>query len=352
MPLRVRGLEGPVQLHLPAAGRRGGGRRPAAGPDRRCRTTPRSASGARSARPGDPPARAPGRRHTVTGDRAELAWEPSPSRPGPRSASAPGSARARPGARPADGVSPRPPATGPPQADVVIVNTHLYATALATGGELLPPHDLVVFDEAHELEDIASAALRLRDRRRAASRRWPDRPGRCSTTPPPPPRSRKPGWRLAEGLCAPPRRHPAPTARTTTARAPVTVARERVARLQAEVRRAMRPGADGDAGADPGIRARYLRAQQAPGHLLGDLDQVMELSEPPGRLGRGARPRARCCEVAPLDVGEAFRERLWSRVDAPTAVLTSATIPPRLGRTARTAARVVRHARRRQPLRL
>jgi len=30
---------------------------------------------------------------------------------------------------------------------------------LAIDGELLPPHDLVVFDEAHELEDIASAAF-------------------------------------------------------------------------------------------------------------------------------------------------------------------------------------------------
>ena len=42
---------------------------------------------------------------------------------------------------------------------MVVVNTHLYTTALAVGGELLPPHDLVVFDEAHELEDIASGAF-------------------------------------------------------------------------------------------------------------------------------------------------------------------------------------------------
>ena len=46
------------------------------------------------------------------------------------------------------------------KADVVVVNTHLYTTSLAINeAELLPPHDLVVFDEAHELEDIASAAL-------------------------------------------------------------------------------------------------------------------------------------------------------------------------------------------------
>ena len=46
------------------------------------------------------------------------------------------------------------------EADVVVVNTHLYATSLAMSeAELLPAHDLVVFDEAHELEDIASAAF-------------------------------------------------------------------------------------------------------------------------------------------------------------------------------------------------
>ena len=42
----------------------------------------------------------------------------------------------------------------------MVVNTHLYATSLAMSeAELLPAHDLVVFDEAHELEDIASAAF-------------------------------------------------------------------------------------------------------------------------------------------------------------------------------------------------
>jgi ATP-dependent DNA helicase DinG len=35
--------------------------------------------------------------------------------------------------------------------------------------------------------------------------------------------------------------------------------------------------------------------------------------------------------VAPIDVGEALVERLWGREDAPTAVMTSATIPLRLG---------------------
>ncbi len=95
----------------------------------------------------------------VSGDRAELAWEPSEAawaqvstgwRECPGAAQCPSggecfaeAARRRAG-----------------EADVVVVNTHLYATSLSIKeAELLPPHDLVVFDEAHELEDIVSAAF-------------------------------------------------------------------------------------------------------------------------------------------------------------------------------------------------
>jgi len=44
---------------------------------------------------------------------------------------------------------------------VVIVNTHLYGLHLASRGAILPDHDVVVFDEAHEVEDIISATTGL-----------------------------------------------------------------------------------------------------------------------------------------------------------------------------------------------
>ncbi len=40
------------------------------------------------------------------------------------------------------------------EADVVVVNTHLYAQHVRSGGYVLPEHDVVIFDEAHEVEDI------------------------------------------------------------------------------------------------------------------------------------------------------------------------------------------------------
>jgi ATP-dependent DNA helicase DinG len=44
-------------------------------------------------------------------------------------------------------------------ADVVIVNAALYGAHLSTGRTLLPPHDVVVFDEAHELDAQLSRSL-------------------------------------------------------------------------------------------------------------------------------------------------------------------------------------------------
>lgn len=47
-------------------------------------------------------------------------------------------------------------------ADIVIVNQHLYclhAVMAANGAQLLPEHEVVVIDEAHELEDIASSVF-------------------------------------------------------------------------------------------------------------------------------------------------------------------------------------------------
>ena len=47
---------------------------------------------------------------------------------------------------------------GAADADMVVVNTHLYSLHLFSEAGLLPPHDLVVLDEAHTVEDIAAAA--------------------------------------------------------------------------------------------------------------------------------------------------------------------------------------------------
>jgi ATP-dependent DNA helicase DinG len=44
-------------------------------------------------------------------------------------------------------------------ADLLVVNTSLYCAHLASGGYVLPEHDIVIFDEAHELPDTATRAF-------------------------------------------------------------------------------------------------------------------------------------------------------------------------------------------------
>jgi ATP-dependent DNA helicase DinG len=261
-----------------------------------------------------------------TGDRAELPWEPSPvawAQVSVGSRECPGATRCPSGDRCfAEAARDR-----AAQADVVVVNTHLYATALATQGDLLPAHDLVVFDEAHELEDIASAAFgfeigagRFQALARAVRPLLEDSSPATAVE--------EAGLLLGEAL-RPQRGTVLPRPLDESTQQQLILARERVQRLLSGVRRAVR-SADSERDADPGVRARYMRAQQAASHLLADLDQVLDLSDRQVAWVEGP-DHASVLQVAPLDVGEAFHERLWGRPEAPTAVLTSATIPPRLG---------------------
>ncbi|MEI7886626.1 MAG: DEAD/DEAH box helicase, partial [Actinomycetes bacterium] len=47
------------------------------------------------------------------------------------------------------------------EADIVVVNAHLYGAHIQTGGTLLPPHTQLVIDEAHEFEDSIVGSLSI-----------------------------------------------------------------------------------------------------------------------------------------------------------------------------------------------
>jgi ATP-dependent DNA helicase DinG len=257
-----------------------------------------------------------------TGDRAELSWEPSAAAwaqvsVGPREC--PGAGKCPSGgdcfAEAARSLA--------AEADVVVVNTHLYAAHLASQGQVLPPHDVVIFDEAHELEDIASASLgidlapgRLRALARTArpllvEARWADEVNDAGDV-------------LADAL-APwlGRRLDQPLPVELADR--LTLVAARVAAVVAALRRRA-PGRDGPAPAGED-EARRARAQQAATQLANDLAAVLELGD--GSVawaeGQADAPRLR---VAPLDVGDVLRRLLWAGEAAPTGILTSATVPP------------------------
>ena len=92
---------------------------------------------------------------TSTGDRAELAVEPSNAAWEKVSVGlreCPGASRCPQGANCfAEAARHR-----AAEADVIVVNTHLYGIHLAAENAVLPEHDVVVIDEAHQLEEVIS----------------------------------------------------------------------------------------------------------------------------------------------------------------------------------------------------
>src|SRR5581483_4089051 len=97
---------------------------------------------------------------TDSGDRADLTFEPSANAWAALSVSArecPGATRCPIG----EACFAERARAAAAAADVVVVNTHLYGLHLASGGMVLPDHDIVVFDEAHQLEEVISATAGL-----------------------------------------------------------------------------------------------------------------------------------------------------------------------------------------------
>jgi len=95
---------------------------------------------------------------TTSGDRAELSFEPSIAAWSNLSVTAeecPGSRRCPSGGE-CFAEAARAKAA---LADIIVVNLHLLGAHLRCGGEVLPEHDSLIVDEAHELEDILAASL-------------------------------------------------------------------------------------------------------------------------------------------------------------------------------------------------
>ena len=154
------GAQGAQQLPLPAAPARGQRRRPTASSSSTTMAPTTQAEITRLAKwAGASP----------TGDLAELDWTPSDT----RVASGERGQRRVPRRRPLSARRAVLRRAGPPRAgaaDVVVVNTHLYGLDVASGGAILPEHDVVVFDEAHGLEDIMSDTVGVRSLRGGSSR--------------------------------------------------------------------------------------------------------------------------------------------------------------------------------------
>ncbi|MBW3613954.1 MAG: ATP-dependent DNA helicase [Actinobacteria bacterium] len=249
-----------------------------------------------------------------TGDRSELDFEPSPRAWAQVSVSAmecPGASRCPSG----DTCFAEAAKDEAAMADVVVVNTHLYGTHLASGGYVLPEHDVVVFDEAHELEDVAAASLgvevgagRFRSLARSA-RPLLGEPDRSLAD------AAEAAGEQWEEVLRPLRGQRLPAGLGDDLAAVLTLVADRTTRLNSAVRKS-----EGD-------DARRNRAVQAGGHLAEDLAFLADI---PGAYVSWVEGPAHApvLRTSPVDVGPLLSEKLWGGV---TSVLTSATIPPFLG---------------------
>jgi ATP-dependent DNA helicase DinG len=251
---------------------------------------------------------------TEIGDRAELALEPRPAvwdAVSVGSDECPGAAKCPKGETCfAEGARRR-----AAEADVIVVNTHLYGTHIAAGGVVLPPHDLVVLDEAHRVEEVVSstAGSELTSGRVSAAAYAVGRviADDALVTDILAVSSRLGGVLdelVGERLDPPPARL-------------VDLLTQLRTKLDA-ASAALKAVPDGNVD----VVARRNRANQ---QLLGLSEAILRASVvPSGSVawveGRAGSARLR---IAPIDVAGLLEEVLWRET---TAVLCSATIPPRL----------------------
>ncbi len=258
---------------------------------------------------------------TVTGDRAELPIEPSPATwnavsVGPREC--PGRNRC-----PQGGVcfaeAARDAAAA---ADVCVVNLHLYGLHLAADGGILPEHQVVVIDEAHQLEDIVAAAAGFEitpGRVRALTRvtrailadggladRVDDAADELGVA-----LSARRGIRIVD----------------TEAGAPDATEVDRVLEMcRGRVERLHNALVGVPDGGPLDTAARKIRAVQAALALLGDLQAAMSRDDDEVVWVEGGEGQP-TLRQAPLTVARLLAERLWPEH---TVVLTSATLPNNL----------------------
>ncbi len=199
------------------------------------------------------------------------------------------------------------------QADIIVVNTFLYGLHVASGGTLLPEHDVVIFDEAHQLEDVISStigaeigpsqvtnvavAIRSIVRDEILSTKFSD-----STI------------QLRTALVAHLEKQVAQPIPGEIRVALINI------RLHIDAALSALRAITSD---DESAKQRVLRAQVLSTRMAESID--FSLGSLSGQVvfvsGSTERPYL---QIAPLEVGPALDERVWSLC---TAILTSATIP-------------------------
>jgi ATP-dependent DNA helicase DinG len=228
-------------------------------------------------------------------------------------------------------------------ADVLLVNHHLFFADLAmrtgrAGVEILPEYDVVIFDEAHALEDVATeyfglavSSWRVEELARDAHRAVADRPDLASLMKEATHGLRKAGERffgaIAEGLRATAgsgSRRPGGRRSDEDEAVRAPLSEEVLAGAERDHERldaALGALRDDLADADSPALAQIARRA---GELRVELAAVTALKEPSRVYFGEVRGRGVFLRAAPIDVAQELVERLYRRTD--TVVFTSATL--------------------------
>jgi ATP-dependent DNA helicase DinG len=206
------------------------------------------------------------------------------------------------------------------ESSILIVNAHLYASHLASGAMLLPQHEYVVFDEAHEILDIFATLLgtslnaaRLRALA-TVSRALLSNDDRTTAD-----ELLSSADRFAPMLLAQYERGEL-KGLDEACRAELARTNELVTKIVERLRDLPT--------SSPDAEFRKVRALGPAIHLANDLARVNNVKDSE-LLYLSRRDREIDIEISLVDVGPRLRDELWGNV---TAVLTSATIPDTLAK--------------------
>ena len=192
------------------------------------------------------------------------------------------------------------------EADLVIVNHALYFAHVASGGGVLPEHDAVIFDEGHRLEESAASWLGGRVSRAGLRRLAHDVERGCRDAQKPLParqldRVDRTGEKLLRAVAP-------PSGRRRLRAVPVEPALVLVDALRDLSEVLHGQGEDLDA-----LSRRALGA-------ASEVEACLE----PGELDRVVWSEPDALAWAPVDVSAELRDKLWD--EGPTAILVSATL--------------------------
>lgn len=198
-------------------------------------------------------------------------------------------------------------------ADVVVVNLHLYGLHISSGGAILPPHEVVIFDEAHQLETVMSETVGVAlsggrfSSLAAAVRKVIADPTVTS-------KMEQAGTRFAAAI-APFHGARLPNPMPTSITDPLGLARIELGGVIGALR-AIKTD-------NESTTQKNLRAQSQANRLAEALDLTLGKYEGYVAYVEGTQDRPQL-RISPLHVGDVMSGSVWGNV---AAVLTSATIP-------------------------